>query len=93
MTQTGKDSVKAKADALLKNIAYPDFFKFDDNSKSVDDYHVNYQGLESESDFFAMIDKLKIAHQKTENLGKLLQPVNRKNFQVKINLFSEEFKF
>lgn len=68
---------------VTKNIAYPNFFQFDDNGQAIDKYHVNYQGLESGTDFFQMIYQLKRAHQKTENLGKLLKPVDRHNFQVK----------
>ncbi|KAI6190084.1 Neprilysin-2 [Aphelenchoides bicaudatus] len=81
MTPDGRTSVRNKAAGLIKNIAYPYWFEFN-STKRLDEYHEYYSGLESVTDYFDLLEKLSVANQKTENLGKLIMgKVDRQNFQ------------
>uniref|UniRef100_A0A9J2PB65 Peptidase M13 C-terminal domain-containing protein n=2 Tax=Ascaris TaxID=6251 RepID=A0A9J2PB65_ASCLU len=79
LTSTSLDSARTKAQGLIKNYGWPDWFDFNDPA-SIDAYHIHYNSILNMSDWWDITNALQYASQVTENFGTLEKEPDRYNF-------------
>uniref|UniRef100_A0A914RM77 Uncharacterized protein n=1 Tax=Parascaris equorum TaxID=6256 RepID=A0A914RM77_PAREQ len=84
LTSTSLDSARRKAQGLIKNYGWPDWFDFND-STSIDAYHIHYNSILNMSDWWDITNALQYASQVTENFGTLEKEPDRYDFPQAYN--------
>ncbi|VDK49929.1 unnamed protein product [Anisakis simplex] len=80
LTEASLGAAKRKANGLIKNIGWPDWFDFT-NTLKIDEYHKNYVQILELDDSWDILNALKYSSQLTENFGSLTKKPDRRSFQ------------